>query len=255
MVIGLFYPHRTGPVLGQRPAEITQLSDESLFREVDEDVRREQLAKLWERFGSLIIAVSLLVILGVAGYKGWQYWQRIQNEAAATRYFEALTLREQGKTAEADAILKEIGAGGHGGFATLADLQAAASLAEQGKTEEAVKAYDAIAADPSVATQFRDLARVKAGYLLAGTASPEELKKRLEPLDRPDSPWINAVREIKGMAAYKAGDYMLADRLMNEIIADPNAPVAARQRAQIMVQLLAPLLGKRAEASNEPTGQ
>ncbi|MGE0212226.1 MAG: tetratricopeptide repeat protein [Parvibaculaceae bacterium] len=231
------------------------MSDESLFREVDEDIRREQLAKLWERFGTLIIAVSLLVILGVAGFKGWQYWQRVQNEAAATRYFEALSLREQGKAAESDAALKEIGVGGHGGFATLARLQEAASLAEQGKAEDAVKAYDAIAADTSIAAEFRDLARIKAGYLVAGTASPEELKTRLQSLDRPDSPWLNAVRELKGTAAYRAGDYVEADRLMNEIIADPNAPQATRQRAQIIVQLLAPLLSKRAEASNEPSGQ
>jgi len=231
------------------------LSDESLFREVDEDVRREQLAKLWERFGNLVIAVSLMVIVGVAGFKGWQYWQRVQNEAAATRYFEALSLRGQGKAADAEAILKEVGAGRHGGFAGLARLQEAANLAEQGKAEDAVKAYDAIAADASVAAEFRDLARVRAGYLVAGTATPEELKARLQPLDRPDGPWINAVREIEGMAAYRAGDYMLADRLMNEIIADPGAPQAARQRAQIMVQLMAPLLAKRAEAANESTGQ
>lgn len=225
------------------------MSEDSLFREVDEEVRRDQFAKLWQRYGSYVVAVSLLVILAVAGIKGWQYWQTRQAEAGGAAYQQALNQLEQGKAAEAQLSFAEIASGSHKGYATLARLQLAAALAERGETAEAVAAYDKVADDGSVDQELRDLARVRAGYLLAGTANAEELEVRLRPLDRPNSPWTNAVREIRAIAAYRAGDFGLADRLMNEILVDPQAPQGMRQRAQIMVQLLQPVLpGKTAAA-------
>jgi hypothetical protein len=69
-------------------------------------------------------------------------------------------------------------------------------------------------------------------------------------LERPDSPWRNAVREIVAAAHYRTGNFVEADRLMNEILVDPQAPQAMRQRAQMMVQLLQPVLASRATAVN-----
>lgn len=226
------------------------MSEDSLFREVDEEVRREQLAKLWQRYGNYVVAVSVLVIVLVAGIKGWQYWQARQAEAAGAAYQQALTQLEAGKTDEARQAFAEVASGSHKGYAALARLQVAAALAERGETAEAVAAYDKVAADGSVDRELRDLARVRAGYLLAGSASPEELETRLRPLDRPNSQWTSAVREIRGIAAYRAGDFALADRLMNEILVDPQAPQGMRQRAQMMVQLLQPVLPGKTAATN-----
>jgi hypothetical protein len=113
-----------------------------------------------------------------------------------------------------------------------------------------VEAYDAVAADRSAAREFRELAQVRAGYLLVGTESPEALGQRLMGLDRPDSSWRNAVREILASAHYRTGNLLEADRLMNEVLVDPEAPPAMRQRAQMMVQLLQPALADRAAAVN-----
>ncbi len=225
------------------------MSEDSLFREVDEEVRREQFAKLWQRYGNYVVAVSVLIIVAVAGVKGWQWWEKRQAEQAGSAYQQALTQLEQDKTAQAERSFAEIASGSHKGYATLARLQLAGALAERGETAEAVEAYDKIAADGAVEQELRDLARIRAGYLLAGSASPEELETRLRPLDRPNSRWANAVREIRAIAAYRAGDYALADRLMNEILVDPEAPQGMRQRAQLMVELLQPSLpGKTAAA-------
>lgn len=231
------------------------MSDESLFREIDEEVRRERLTKLWQRYGNLVMAVSLAVIVGVAGTKGWQYWKRQQAETAGAGYFAALALQAEGKAEEAGEALRAVITGGHAGYAALARLQEAARLAGAGDVEAALKAYDGIAADTAAPTELRDLARVRAGYLLANSATDEELQTRLRGLEGASSPWINAVREIRGTAAYRNGDYQLADRLMSEIVTDPNAPQSARQRALVMVQLLAPQLGGKSEAASQPAGQ
>jgi len=226
------------------------LSEDSLFREIDEEVRRDQALRLWRQYGNYVVAVALAVIVAVAGVKGWQYWQTYRAETAGAAYHQGLAHLEQDRTQEAQAIFAELAGGGQKGYSTLARLQLAGLLADQGQTAEAVDAYDAVAEDGSAAPEFRDLARVRAGYLLAGTESPENLEQRLAALNRPDSPWRNSVREILASAHYRNGNFQDADRLMNEVLADPEAPQAMRQRAQMMVQLLEPMLAGKAAAVN-----
>ncbi len=217
-------------------------SDESLFREVDEDVRAEELAKLWKRYSSTIIAVSLAIILGVSGLKGWDYWQLTQSEAAAREYVAALKLETDGKPAEAAkafATMEQSGAG----FAAIARLRAAALLAETGDTDGAVKAYDAVA---TIATpELADAARVRAAWLLVDKATPADLETRLSTLNVAGNAWRNAAREILGLAWYKAGDFAKADTLFGELVADQDAPANARSRAQMLQQLIAPRLSAK----------
>jgi hypothetical protein len=214
------------------------VSDESLFREVDEEVRREQAKKLWDRYGTYLVAVSLAVIVGVAGWKGWQYWQLSRSQAAAKVYFN------QGADAAGprDSDLQELARSGPAGYALLARFSLAGELAKTGKRDEAVKAYEAIAADRSVPQAFREAATIRAAYLLADTASSADLSARLADLDKPDSVWRLPIKEIYALAAWREGRYQDAYRLVGEIAADPAAPQGMRQRAQIMAAVLQPLL-------------
>lgn len=226
------------------------LSDESLFREVDEEVRRQKLQELWKRWGNVIVAVSIAVIAVVAGYKGWQYWELRQSEQAAREYFAAIELSEQGKRDEALNKFAELAAGGHRGYASLARLNMAAELAAAGKTVEAVKIYDEIASTAALEPNLRDSARIRAALLLVDTASREEIAKRVADLNRPDSVWRHEAREILALSAYRANDFAEADRLANEIVVDQDSPVHLRQRAQVLISLLAPRLDAKKTAAD-----
>ena len=142
------------------------MTDESLVREVDEEVRLEQYQQLWKRYGNLSSAVSLVVIASVAGFKAWQYYDLKRSEAAAREYFAAAGARSGGQSRGGG----ERTAGGRlrqpRGYAVLARLQRAAELAKAGKIDEAVRTYDAVAAEAGVETAVRDVARIKAAYLL-----------------------------------------------------------------------------------------
>ena len=217
------------------------MSDESLFREVDEEVRQEQYKKLWEKFGNYFVALCVVIVASVAGVKGYQYFQVKQSQAAAVVYFDAVKSASDGKF---DDALKALDAVSHPGFKQLGFLQQASVLAEQGKTKEAVAAFDKLAADVSVDVSLRDLARIRAGYLLADSLKPDELIVRLGSFDNESHIWRHAAREIFGLAAYRTGDFSMADRYMNANFADPDTPQDMRQRAQVMIQLLTPLLQK-----------
>lgn len=221
--------------------ELVAVSDESLFREVDEEVRQEQYKKLWDKFGNYFVALCVIIVVSVAGVKGYQYYQLKQSEAAAVVYFDAVKRAADGKSEDA---LNALAAIKHPGFKQLGQLQQASVLAEQGKSKEAVAAFDALAADAAVDASLRDLARIRAGYLLADSLKPDELISRLGSFDKEGQVWRHAAREIFGLAAYRSGDYSMADRYMNANFADPDTPQDMRQRAQAMIQLLTPLLQK-----------
>ena len=221
--------------------ELLAVSDESLFREVDEDVRQEQYKKLWDKFGNYFIGLCFVIVGLVAGFKGYQHYQKSKSEAAAIVYFDGLKNAQAGKAEDA---IRALAAVDHSGFKQLASLQTAIVLAEQGKTKDAVAAFDAIAADSAVDASLRDVARIRGGYLLADTAKPDELLTRLGGFDKDGQVWRHAAREIFGIAAYRTGDYAMADRYMNANFTDADTPPDMRDRAQIMIQLLTPLLSK-----------
>jgi hypothetical protein len=215
------------------------LSDESLFREVDEEVRQEQFKKLWARYGNAVIGLAILLIVAVAGYQGWRYWQQKQSESAGDSFFAAAELAAGDK---ADEALKAFATIDKTGFAELAKLREAAILAGDGKIEEAVKIYDSLAVSPAADQSLRDLAKMRAALVLADKASFADIEQRLKELAGPDSPWRHVAREIMASVQFRLKDYKGADQQVQAILGDPSSPAALSQRAQTMSQLLKPLL-------------
>ncbi len=215
------------------------MTDESLIREVDEEVRQDEYKKLWDRYGTLMMAAAVAAVCAVAGWQAWTYYQQKQSEQAAVVYFDALKKSEDGKYDDALAALKAIDQKGYG---QLGKLEEAAVLAAKGESEKAIASYDAISVDAANAKVIQDIARIRAGYLLVDTVKPDELLSRLGQYDKDGNAWRHQAHEIFGLAAWRAGDFTMADRYMNAIVADPETPLNLRQRAQMMVQLIAPKL-------------
>lgn len=218
------------------------MSDESLFREVDEEVRQEQYKKLWARYGNLVIGVCLAVILGVGGYQGWNYWQTKQAEAAGDSFFAAAELAAAGKQAEAQAQFEAVT---HPGFRGLAQLREASLLASGGKPAEAAAIFDAVAADNTADATLRDLARIRAAAALSDTASFADIESRLKAFDAEGNPWRHVAREIMASVQWRLKDYAAASKLVERILADTDTPPTLRQRAQMMSDLLKPLVPQK----------
>jgi hypothetical protein len=214
-------------------------NNDAIFREVDDEVRQEEMKQLWERYSRHIIAAALVFVAAVAAWQGWQYYQVKQAEEASTFYFDAAKKAAQGKNEDALASLAAIN---HAGFGQLAKLQQAAILGAKGETEKAVAAYDAFAADSASDPALADLARIRAGYLLIDTQSPDQLLTRLGRFDKDDAQWHNEAREIFALSAYRVKDYAMAKRYFEAIDADAKASPGLKQRAAIMLQLITPNL-------------
>jgi hypothetical protein len=209
-----------------------------IFQEVDEEVRREQLKKLWERYQNYIIAGAVLIVLGVGGWRGYDWWQTKKAAEAGTAFENAITLSEQGKHAEAEAAFARLAANSTASYRALAQVRAAAELA-QTDAKTAIAAYDKIAADTSIPPALRDLASLRGGALIIDNGSYADARQRLEPLTASDHTFRHTARELLAVAAWRAGDAAAARRWIEMINADPETPPDERGRAQMLDALMA----------------
>jgi hypothetical protein len=209
-----------------------------IFQEVDEEVRREQLKKLWERYGAYLIAACIVVVVGVGAWRGYEWWQAKQAALSGAAFEQAVTLAESGKHAEAAAAFAKLSADGTAGYRVLARLREAAELATTDR-KAAVAAYDAIATDNRVGQVVQDLAAVRAGYLLVDSAPYSEILHRLESATVPDRAFRHSAREILALSAWKAGDTSAVRQWTEMIMGDPQTPPGPRSRAQMLSELIA----------------
>jgi hypothetical protein len=211
-----------------------------LFDEVDEEVRREQLKRLWDRYSIYIVAAALLIIAAVGGWRGYQYLEAKKAAEAGAAFDKAVELSEQNKHAEAEAAFNDLAAKGSSGYRLLARLRAAAEAANR-DPQAAAKLYDEIAADRSVAAPDQDLAKVRAAGLLLETASYPSMLARLEPAAAPAAAFRHTARELLALSALRVNDTTAARRWLDVIAGDGETPPSLRSRAEAMQALLPPV--------------
>jgi hypothetical protein len=211
-----------------------------LFDEVDEEVRRDQLKKLWDRYSIHIVAGALLIVAAVGGWRGYQYLEAQKAAEAGSAFDAALDLSEQNKHAEAEAAFNKLAATAPSGYRMLARLRAAAELATR-DPQAGAKMYDEIAADRSVGATEQDLARIRAAGLLLETASYPGMLQRLESATKPDATFRHTARELLALSAWRANDTAAARQWLDMIANDGETPSGLRSRAEALQALLPPV--------------
>jgi len=209
-----------------------------IFHEVDEEVRRERLKQLWDRYGILLIALAVLIVAGIGAWRGYEWWMAKKSAAAGTAFEQAVSLSEQGKQKEAQAAFDKLAAEAPGGYRTLANFRAAAGLVKDDPAA-AVKAYDKLATDPSVSATLQDLATVRAGMLQVDTLSFDELKRKLAPVAEAGRPFRAIAREMLALSAWGHKDYAQARQYIDAIMGDAETSPAMRGRVELLAALIA----------------
>ena len=138
---------------------------DTFVREVQEEIRRERLAQLWDRYGAIAIGLAALFVVGVGGYQYAEYSSRKAREAAGKEFEAAMQLASAGKAQEAQRAFEALVKSAPVGYGALSRLRVAGSLAEENKRDEAVAAYDAAAKDASADVLLRDFATLQAALL------------------------------------------------------------------------------------------
>jgi hypothetical protein len=208
-----------------------------IFREVEEEVRRERFAKLWKSYGDYLIAAIAILVIGVAGYKLWQYYDQKQRVKASNEYEAAEQLVAAQSYDKAAAAFGKLSQSAPSGYTTLARMQEADALLAAGKNAQALSIYKKIATGGGDA-MLTSAARLRAGWMMVENTPKKDLATFLAPVTNPASAWHSAAREILAFADYKAGNMKSALTQYQNLSKDTAAPGSLRQRADAMAAFI-----------------
>ena len=217
-----------------RQGEGFQVSD--IFQEVDEEVRREQLKQLWQRYGTLLIAACVLLVVAVAGWRTYEWWEAKKAAEAGTAFQAAIALSSEGKNKEAEEAFAKLAASGTSSYRMLARFREAAEVARRDPAA-AVAIYDRLAADSSLGRDLQDLAALRAGTILVDIAPYSEIVQRLEPQTAPGRTFRHSARSMLALAAWRAKDTAAMRKWSDMILADGETPSGTRGQIQVLLAL------------------
>jgi hypothetical protein len=210
-----------------------------IFQEVDEELRRENYAKLWQRYGKYVIALAIGIVLVTAGVWRWQEYRLHLRQEEGARYASALDLARQGKDKEAADAFAEVAKQAGGGHRVLARLEEGALKARAGDNAGALAAYDALAADSGADPIYRDVARLLAAQCALKSGDAAAAVERVKPLTSASNPWHASALELTALADLKSGNKTEARVIYQRLADDLAAPQSLRARAAEMITALA----------------
>jgi hypothetical protein len=214
------------------------LASDGFIREVDEELQRDRMAKLWRRYGPFAIGVALVVIAATAGKVGWDAWQVRQMEQQGAAFAAAEGAFERDDLAAAAEQFASLAASQQGDAAALAQLREAEARINAGDSDGALAILDDLAGNDQIDAVLRDYAAVTAAQQRLGHTDPASLEAGLQPQLANDAPFRHSARELVALAALEAGDVPAAIQTLRQLQADIGTPDSMRRRA---VELLAAL--------------
>jgi hypothetical protein len=204
---------------------------EAFVREVDENLRRDQMAGMAKSYGKWIIAAVILFLAAVGGYLYWQHRQQAQAIAGSEELSVALDKIASGNVKGAQAELVPLSDSSSDVIRASAILGRAAMALRQNDRKSAIDLYKQVAADSSLPQAYRDLATVRGTMTEFDSLKPEEVIARLAPLAQPGNPYFGSAGEMTGMAMLSKGDSNGAGQMFAKMAADKQVPESIRSRA------------------------
>lgn len=210
---------------------ISPVNSDAFMREVDEEVRRDQLVSFWEKWGRWLI-VGIVVALALFG--GWLYWQHRQEQAAGVegeQLADAYTALGQEQPAKAAPTLATLATSRRDGYRASALSTQADILLQKNDLKGAAGKFAVIAGDSSIGQPLRDLALIRQTSAEYDTLKPQVVVERLRSLAVKGNPWFGSAGEMVAIAQLRMGRRDLAGQMFGRIANDPDVPASIRQRA------------------------
>ncbi|KQS72471.1 hypothetical protein ASG39_01500 [Rhizobium sp. Leaf371] len=213
--------------------------NDSFIREVNDELRSEQVKAVWLRFGGILAMLAVLIVIGTIGKVAYDYWHETSASASGDEFLAALTLAKDNKSDEALAAFEKLEADGYGAYPVLAQMRAATLKAQKGDTAAAIADFSAISKNEAIVQPMRDAARIRAAYLLVDTGTYQQVSAEAEQLAVDGNGLRNSAREALGLSAYKAADKAKAKEWFQQIVDDSQAPRGLANRARMLLDVMA----------------
>ena len=207
------------------------IDNETFYREVDEELRRDQLVGYWTRYGKLVIAGIILFIAAIGGVIWWMNHREVQAGDRGETLITAFDDVSAGRSAAAQKKLDDLSKSGIDGYRAASLLTQADMASDSHQQDKAIGLFKQIADDGSLAQPYRDLATVRMTALQFDKLPPQQVISRLKPLAVAGGPWFGSAGEMVASAYLKLNRPQAAAKLFAAMAKDRKVPDSIRSRA------------------------
>jgi len=224
---------------------------ETFAREVDENLRRDQMRDFFKAYGSWLIAAVVVFLVASAGFIWWQQHQAQRAEGQVEELAQIYQDIGNGDTNTAPQQLDTLSKSSSKAVRASAQFARAALALQQNDSKAAAGIYNSIASDSSLPQPYRDAALIRKTAIEFDDLKPEQVIARLEPFTKPGEPWFGTAGEMTALALIKQGKNQEAGQLFATIAKDQGVPEGIRNRAAEV----ASSLGIEASPAPQPQAQ
>jgi hypothetical protein len=217
---------------------IKPVENEAFYREVDEELRRDQLSTTWKRYGRWIIAAVVLFLIALAGFLYWQDRKRELRDEHAETLVSAFDDIQAGKVQAARSKLDQLAKDGGEGYRAAALMSQADLALQEGKDAAAVQAFQKVSDDGDLPEPYRQLALIRRTAIEYDKLDPKAVIQRLQPLAVAGSPWFGSAGEMVALAYMKQQKPQEAARIFAAMAKDETLPASIRSRSVQMAGAL-----------------
>ncbi len=210
---------------------LTPSNDEAFLREVDDELRREQMTLMWKRYGKIAAVAIGLFLIALAIFLWWRAEQVKVAEAQGEQFNAATIDLQAGRKTDAEKKFDALIESGKPGYRATSLLMKAAILTDRGDKKGTLALYAKIAADSSLAQPYRDLASLRQTLIEFDDVAPQVVIDRLKPLVVEDNAYFGTAGELTALAMIKTNRGTEAGRLLGTIARDKDVPSSIRGRA------------------------
>lgn len=224
-------------------------SSEIFLREVDENLRRDQMRDFAKKYGGWLITAVVLFLIASGGFIYWQSYRQQHSEQQVEQLAQIFKDIGAGDTTSTPAKLDDLSKSGSKAVRATALFTGAAVAIQQNDLKLATAKYAEIVADDGLPKPYRDAALIRQTALEFDNLKSEQVIARLQPLTKPGNPWFGSAGEMTAMALIKQGKKAEAAQLFTAIAKDKSVPDAIRDRS---IQIAGSLGGDASAAIAAP---
>lgn len=218
--------------------ELLKIRQEMLAKEVDAELKNDQIKAFWKKYRFLLIGLAVLAVAIAIGFEVYQSWWTKTRLSESDQFEQAAVLTYQGKSDEALGILNTLSENGKTGYRYLADLKRASILMAQGKNEAAFQLLNELANNKNMPNELRAVARLSLAGHQIDSKTPDEIQTLLQPLLTETNPFYGSATELAAIAYLKQGNQEAAKNILNQALQSTSVPLNVKQRLSELLSVI-----------------
>ena len=204
-----------------------------IFDEVSEELKNDQLIKIWKKYSKLIIALVILLIISLISYQVYKNWYKKKIEAIATEYFEAIENLENKNYTKSKNLFLKNSENHEGGYKMLSLFGLAESNYKNNKINEMILNYKNIYDNESNDIYYRNLSRFLS-VIKDNSSSFNEQMVLLEPIINTPSNLQILAAELEIILLIKFNKIKEAQKALNNLLNRSDISFEQKNRLELI---------------------